>query len=235
MASRGSVLGVIPVRLASKRFPEKALASLHGRPLVVHVVERALLASSLDRVVVATDHPRIAAAVRAFGGEVQLTSVDHKTGSDRVWEVASATDYRQIVNIQGDQPGVDPACIDACVAALSEEGVDMATAGAPLIDSDAPPDLVRVVTDPQNFAVAFSRRSQPKLGLNWRHIGIYAYQRATLEAFASRPQTDAEIREGLEQLRVLEYGGRVKVVFVGSAAPAVDRLEDLQAVRGWNS
>jgi len=226
-----SVLGVIPVRLASKRFPEKALASLDGRPLVFHVYVRALRARTLDHLVVATDHPRIAEAVRAFGGEVQMTRGDHLTGSDRVWEVASGTDYGQIVNIQGDQPLVDPACIDACVEALAETGVDMATAAAPLIDSDAPSSTVRVVTDPQNFALSFSRRSHADRGPNYRHIGIYAFQRATLERFASLPRAESEIREGLEQLRVLEYGGRVKVVCVDSAAPAVDRLEDLQAIR----
>jgi 3-deoxy-manno-octulosonate cytidylyltransferase (CMP-KDO synthetase) len=230
-----SVLGVIPVRLASTRFPEKALASLNGRPLVHHVYRRAQQAKSLDRLIVATDHPRIAQAVRDFGGEVFLTQQEHATGSDRVWEVASTLDFDQIVNIQGDQPRVDPACIDACVAALSEEGVDMATAAAPLKDLNAPPDVVRVVTDPQNFAVCFSRHSQPDLGVNWRHLGIYAFQRSTLKDFAGRAQAPDEIRKGLEQLRVLAYGGKVKVVFVASAAPAVDRREDLQSVLAWKS
>lgn len=230
-----SVLGVIPVRLASTRFPEKALASLHGKPLVHHVYERCLQAHSLDRLIVATDHPRIAEAVRKFGGEVFLTKRTHLTGSDRVWEVASTLDFDQIVNIQGDQPQVDPACIDACVAALGESGVDMVTAAVPLIDLAASSDVVRVVTDPQNFALSFSRRSHPDRGVNWRHLGIYAFRRATLREFASHPQAPDEIRKGLEQLRVLAYGGRVKVVFADSAAPAVDRREDLQAVLDWKS
>lgn len=230
-----SVLGVIPVRLASKRFPEKALASLDGKPLVQHVYTRALQAKSLDRLIVATDHPRIAEVVLGFGGEVQLTTGSHPTGSDRVWEVAKDTRCHRIVNIQGDQPLVDPACIDACVAALSEEGVDMATAAAPLEDLKASQDVVRVVTDPQNFAVDFSRHSQPERGVNWRHIGIYAFQRSTLESFSSHPQAAEEIRKGLEQIRVLAYGGRVKVVFVASAAPAVDRRADLQSVMDWKS
>jgi 3-deoxy-manno-octulosonate cytidylyltransferase (CMP-KDO synthetase) len=230
-----SVLGVIPVRLASTRFPEKALASLNGRPLVHHVYARCLQANSLDRLIVATDHPRIAKVVRDFGGEVFLTKNTHATGSDRVWEVASTLDFDHIVNIQGDQPEVDPICIDACVAALSEKGVDMATAAVPLINLEASSDVVRVVTDPQNFALSFSRRSHSDRGVNWRHLGIYAFQRATLREFASRAQAPEEIRKGLEQLRVLAYGGRVKVVFADSAAPAVDRRGDLQAVLDWKS
>jgi len=233
MASRASVLGVIPVRLASKRFPEKALASLQGRPLLHHVYARALKSKRLDHLVVATDHPRIVEAVESFGGNVCLTRPDHRTGSDRVWEAAKHTDFSQIVNIQGDQPLVDPACIDLCVDALNEPGVDMATAAGQELPPDAPSSVVRVVTDPQNFALGFSRQHISRGGSNRRHIGIYAFQRSALSAFANHPQAAEEIKEGLEQLRVLEYGGRVKVVFVRSAAPSVDMPEDLQAVMNW--
>ena len=128
MASGGSVLGVIPVRLASTRFPEKALASLDGRPLVLHVLERCMEAQSLDKVVVATDHERIARVVEAWGGTVCMTSKHHRCGTDRVWEVASKGEWSSVVNIQGDQPLVSPSTIDSCVEALSMKGVDMATA-----------------------------------------------------------------------------------------------------------
>ena len=221
--------------MASTRFPEKALASLDGRPLVLHVLERCQQARSLDRVVVATDHPRIVDVVVKAGGEAVLTTGDHRCGTDRVWEVASDTDYQHIVNIQGDQPRLNPAAIDSCVEQLQQSGVDMVTVAGEEVAFDAPSSRVRVVTDPQNFAVSFSRENQPKIGRSFHHIGIYAFQRAAMKAFANRDPSPGELRESLEQLRVLEYGGKVKVVFVERAAPAVDRPEDLEAVRAWTS
>jgi 3-deoxy-manno-octulosonate cytidylyltransferase (CMP-KDO synthetase) len=192
-----------------------------------------LEAKSLDKVVVATDHVRVARVVESVGGTVCMTKASHRSGSDRVWEVASKGDWSMVVNIQGDQPGVNPMTIDACVSALGEEGVDMATAAAPLLNPNAPPSVVRVVTDPKQFAVSFGRKTNPSLGLHRRHLGIYAFRRSVLQRFAGRQSSEGEIRENLEQLRVLEYGGRVKVVCVESAAPSVDQPSDLEALCAW--
>ena len=202
---------------------------------MLHVVERAKKAQLLDRVVVATDHPRIAEVVRSAGEEVIMTAGTHRCGTERVWEVAAATSHPLVVNIQGDQPLLQPSAVDACIQALVESDADMATVGAEPVPHDAPRSVVRVVTDPQNFAVAFSRQHVPGAAAHRHHLGIYAFRRAALEAFVSRPPSPGEIRESLEQLRVLEYGGRVKVALVERAAPSVDRPEDLRAVEAWES
>ena len=202
---------------------------------MLHVLERASQSTLLDEVVVATDHPRIAEVVRAAGGEAVMTTGNHRCGSDRVWEVAAARGHSVVVNIQGDQPLLDPSAVDSCILALQESGADMATIGAERVLADAPSSVVRVVTDPQNFAVAFSRQHVPGAEDHWHHVGVYAFRREALEAFANRAPSRGEIRESLEQLRVLEYGGRVKVVLVERAAPSVDRPEDLRAVEAWKS
>ena len=202
---------------------------------MLHVLERAKLALLLDEVIVATDHPRIAEAVRSAGGEVVMTTGIHRCGTDRVWEAAASRSHSIIVNIQGDQPLLEPTSVDACIQALAESEADMATIAAESVPVDAPPSVVRVVTDPQNFAVAFSRQHVPGAGVHRHHVGVYAFRRHALEAFANRSPSSGEIRESLEQLRVLEYGGRVKVVLVERAAPSVDRPEDLRAVEAWES
>ena len=202
---------------------------------MLHVLERAQESTLLDEVLVATDNARIAEVVRAAGGRVMLTSGTHRCGTDRVWEAASTRDHAVIVNIQGDQPLLDPAAVDACIQGLRSSGADMATLAAEQVPFDAPSSVVRVVTDPQNFAVAFSRKHVSKTEIHRHHVGVYAFQRQALEAFANRAPSSGEIRESLEQLRVLEYGGKVKVVLVEQAAPSVDRPEDLRAVEAWKS
>ena len=162
-----------------------------------------------------------------------MTSKHHRCGTDRVWEVASKGEWSSVVNIQGDQPWVSPSTIDACVRALSVEGVDMATAAAPLLNPNAPSSVVRVVTDRKQFAISFGRETDLSRGLPRRHLGIYAFRRSVLRSFAERQPSEGEIRENLEQLRVLEYGGRVKVVCVESAAPSVDQPGDLEALCAW--
>ena len=200
---------------------------------MLHVLERCIQAKSLDEVVVATDHSRIARVVERAGGNVCMTRQSHRCGTDRVWEAASKGDWSAIVNIQGDQPKVNPGTIDACVEALWADDVDMVTAASPLQDLSASSTVVRVVTDPKQFAVSFSRTTDLKRGFHRRHIGIYAFRRSVLEDFARRPPSSGEIRENLEQLRVLEYGGRIKVVCVESAAPSVDQPSDLEALKAW--
>ena len=202
---------------------------------MLHVLERCLQSKCLDEVLVATDHPRIEEVVRLAGGQVVLTSGQHRCGTDRVWEAAKERNFDVVVNIQGDQPRLDPRTVDACVKGLLESNVDMATVAGERVPPDAPKRVVRVVTDRQNLAVAFARTHLVDAGPNFHHIGIYAFRRAALQAFANRAPSPGELRESLEQLRVLEYGGRVKVVFVERATPSVDKPEDLEVVQAWNS
>jgi len=234
-------VGVIPARYHSSRFPGKPLALIDGRTLVERVFERARAARSLTRLLVATDDDRIASAVRAFGGEVAMTSPAHETGTDRLAEVARSLAADLFVNIQGDEPLVDPRDIDQLVDSLeAERSADMATLAAPLLEADQAldPNIVKVVCDTSGRALYFSRSAIPFVrggaaaGHPWmRHVGLYAYRRDFLLEFASWSPGVLEEIEGLEQLRALERGIRIKMVFVDSAGPEVDTAEDLERVR----
>ncbi len=235
------VIGVIPVRWASSRFPGKALATLAGRPLVEHVHRRAARARSLDRLLVATDDERIARVVSGFGGEVVRTAADHASGTDRVAEVAASLAGEIVVNIQGDEALLDPAAVDAAVAPLqANPDLDASTLAAPLADDEAMvrPDVVKVVVDLAGRALYFSRWPVPYAraaagGLPPRvlhHVGLYAYRRSFLLELARWAPTPLELSEGLEQLRVLEHGRRMQVVEVAGAHPGVDTPADLARV-----
>ncbi len=225
-----NILVVIPARMASTRLPGKPLADIGGAPMIVRVWERASLAALPGRVVVATDDARIAGAVQAVGGEAVMTRADHASGSDRVWEVAAATEAEVIVNVQGDEPFVDPALIDAVARAALEPGVDVATAGAPLADPEAPPSVVRVAVDGEGRALSFSRKT-PTEGRALHHVGIYAYRRAALEAFTGLEPSPGERRERLEQLRLHERGFRFRVVEIDGLPLSVDTPEELAEAR----
>ena len=248
-----AIVAIIPARYASTRLPGKPLSDIHGKTLIQRVHERVRGATTLDRVVVATDDERIAAVVRGFGGEVILTSPHHPTGTDRLAEAARTIDSDIVVNVQGDEPMLDPAGIDAAVRALTGgPGLPMATLSLPLVDVEEmlSPSVVKVVTDAARNALYFSRSPIPfvRLGgpldlraaaeeaiarrLARKHVGLYAYRREALRHFASLPPSPLEEAEGLEQLRALHHGMRIRVVPMdGQSGVAVDTPRDLERVR----
>jgi 3-deoxy-manno-octulosonate cytidylyltransferase (CMP-KDO synthetase) len=244
-------IALIPARAASTRLPDKPLADIGGKPMVVRVAERAL-ASGASRVLVATDTPRIAEAVRAHGHEALLTRADHPTGTDRLAEAAEQLgldDAQIIVNVQGDEPLIEPALIDAVAGLLAERpDAAIATCACPLADAQAlfTPSIVKVVCSVDGRALYFSRapipwardalsdgaqRLAPGLPA-WHHIGLYAYRVGFLRRYPSLPQGELERFESLEQLRALEHGHTI-VVHKTPTPPAagVDTPEDLARVR----
>jgi 3-deoxy-manno-octulosonate cytidylyltransferase (CMP-KDO synthetase) len=232
---------IIPARYASTRFPGKPLAQLWGKPLIQHVYERARKAQLADHVVVATDDARIATAARAFGAEVALTRPDHPSGTDRVAEVAATIVTDLVVNVQGDEPLIDPAAKDAAIAPLAADpAIPMGTLCAPLesVEDLANPNVVKVVFDRKGFALYFSRlpipfvRDQGGGVTRYRHLGLYVYRRDFLLSLAQLAPTPLEEAEKLEQLRVLEHGYKIKVVVVPHPSPGVDTPGDLERLRG---
>lgn len=237
-----NAVGVIPARYHSTRFPGKPLALIGGKTLVERVHERARRARRLARVLVATDDERIARAVDSFGGEALLTSPGHLSGTDRLAEVARRVPAGIYVNIQGDEPMLEPQDVDRLVDRLeSDVGVDAATLSEPLPDAAAArdPNVVKVVCDASGRALYFSRSlipHDPSGGSTaghgpWlRHIGIYAYRARLLQEFASWPPGTLERLEGLEQLRILERGRVLHVVPALGRYHGVDTPADLAAV-----
>ena len=232
---------VIPARYGSTRFPAKILASETGKPLVQHVVERARLATRVTDVLVATDDQRIADALRPFGTRCVMTSPAHQSGTDRIAEVARdlPPDVDVIVNVQGDEPEIEPAVIDALAERLQTGGDDMATAATPFPPGAdvADPNLVKVVTSLGGRAVYFSRspvpfwrdRSAGTQPTYYLHLGIYAYRREFLLQFAGWPPTPLEQAEKLEQLRALEHGRSIHVLSVARATHGIDTPEQYAA------
>jgi len=224
------VAGIIPARWASSRFPGKSLALIAGKPLVQRVWERAARAASLSVLAVATDDARIARAVEAFGGRAVMTRSDHPSGSDRVAEAVQGLEAEVVVNIQGDEPLIDPALIDRLAGCFREPGWDMATAACPITDprDEASPSVVKAVWDGSGKALYFSRLSIPfsRDGdhpvTRWRHIGIYAYTVSFLNRLLASPPCPLEQIEKLEQLRALHLGGRIKVLETVAAGIGVD-------------
>jgi len=231
------VLGVIPSRMGAVRFPGKPLADLAGRPLVQWVYEAAAACPRLDRVVVATPDQEIADVVRRFGGEAVLTSPLHPTGTDRVAEVAASTSADVVVNVQGDQPFVTPEMLEHLVApfALGQD-VLMSTVGAPLGPLVDPEDgnVVKVVCDRNGDALYFSRAPIPYYRTPGpapvlHHLGLYAFTKAFLGVYQTLAPTPLELCEGLEQLRVLEHGYRIRVARTDAPAIEVNTPADLVA------
>lgn len=240
---------IIPARLASTRLPGKPLADLGGKPMVVRVAERAA-ESGASRIIVATDHADIAAACAAHGIEVGMTRADHPSGTDRIAEVARALNLSPdevVVNLQGDEPLIDPTLLAACAARISA-ATPMATCAHPIVDAADVfnPNVVKVVLDKSGRALYFSRAaipwhrdafalSQHTLAAGYaplRHIGLYAYHNAFLQLYPSLEPAPLESIEALEQLRVLWHGYPI-AVHITEAAPAagVDTPDDLARVR----
>jgi 3-deoxy-manno-octulosonate cytidylyltransferase (CMP-KDO synthetase) len=250
-----NVIAVIPARYASVRLPGKLLMDIAGKPLILHTLDRAKSIANIDRVIVATDDQRIADVVGESGCEVVLTSEGHASGSDRVAEVAEGLPSGSIiVNVQGDEPLISPRTIEAAVEALLlDDGAQVSTTCEPITDlrDVLSPDVVKVVTDESGVALYFSRSPIPfpreavsefgsleaalvvrpeLLSLFRKHTGLYVYRREFLLSFTALNPTILERAEMLEQLRILESGGRIKVVEVSEMSIGVDTAEDLAKV-----
>jgi 3-deoxy-manno-octulosonate cytidylyltransferase (CMP-KDO synthetase) len=233
---------VIPSRIGAMRLPRKPLAEIAGEPMVVHVWRRTVEAGAGD-VVVATDSREIADVIERAGGKTVMTRPDHPSGSDRVFEAANLVDPAGeidiIVNVQGDQPVLEPSLINDCIAPLGDPAVDIATVAAFLTDPATviEPSVVKLIGSPVGNgdilrALYFTRAPAPfGPGPMYQHIGLYAYRRAALARFVALPPSPLEKREKLEQLRALESGMRIDVKRVDSVPMSVDTPDDLERVR----
>ena len=235
------VVIVIPARYGSTRLAGKPLISLAGKPMIQRVYERAKLAEKADRVIVATDDERVVKAVEEFGGEARMTRTDHRTGTDRVAEVAAHVAGDVFVNVQGDEPLLDPAAVDTAVNALREQPAAAISTVATPIKTPADimdPNVVKAVLDFENYALYFSRAPIPwvrdaarKIQVrHLKHLGLYVFQRDALLEYPTLPQGELERVEQLEQLRWLENGWRIRVAEVEHDAVSVDVPEDVARV-----
>ena len=232
------VVGIIPARWGSTRFPGKPLHGVAGKPLIRHVWERCVEAGCFDQIIVATDDMRIAEAGFEFGAEIAVTAADHPSGTDRIAEVAKKLKKASIIlNVQGDEPLIDPCLLQRLTRKLKDSPqIQIITAAAPL-----PPDefssehIVKVVFDCKGDALYFSRSSIPfRRGTSqvrtYRHFGVYGYRRKALLDFVKTPPSSLEQAEQLEQLRALENGMKIRVVVSETSSPGVDTLEDATEV-----
>jgi 3-deoxy-manno-octulosonate cytidylyltransferase (CMP-KDO synthetase) len=237
------ILGIIPARFASSRFPGKALAAIAGKSMLQHVYERASQARYLQHLVIATDDERIRDEARRFGAAVRMTRADHASGTDRVAEVASADPAGIVINIQGDEPLIDPAAIDAAALSLLDEPeIPMGTLKKRIEDPAeyCNPNVVKVVTDLRGNAIYFSRAPIPYVrdaseqarAVHFKHIGLYVYRRDFLLSYSDLPVGPLERAECLEQLRALENGYPIRVVETEYDSLGVDTPEDLERVAG---
>lgn len=235
------IVVVIPARYASTRLPGKPLIPLAGRPMIQHVYERAKRAQTVHEVLVATDDQRIMDTVQSFGGLARMTRADHRTGTERIAEVAVHEPGDIFVNVQGDEPLIDPVCIDTAVAALLEDPPALIATVATAIrhaNDVMDPNVVKTVLDFDEFALYFSRApipwirdTQQKLHVKyWKHLGLYVFQRDALLDYPTLPQGELEKIEQLEQLRWLENGYRIRVAEVPHDAVSVDVPDDVPRV-----
>ncbi len=251
-----NAIAIIPARYRSVRLPGKMLLEIDGVPLIVHTLRRALAAENVSRVIVATDDARILNVIRENGGEAVMTSANHRSGSDRIAEVAKELPLNSIiVNVQGDEPLISPQTIESAVAArLEDDSADIVTTCEPIENPGdlMDPNVVKVVTDKRGYALYFSRSPIPyprEASLQYqslagayaneqgilahyrKHTGLYVYSREYLLDYASMPQTELEGLEMLEQLRALENGARIKVVEAEASSIGVDTPEDFERVK----
>jgi 3-deoxy-manno-octulosonate cytidylyltransferase (CMP-KDO synthetase) len=240
-SAKPEVVIVIPARFGSTRLPGKPLVSLAGQPMIQRVYERAKMATLADRVMIATDDERIVKAVESFGGAARMTRLDHRTGTERVAEVAAHEKGDIFVNVQGDEPLLDPAAVDTAVNALLEEPPAAVATVATSIKTPADimdPNVVKTVLDFDNNALYFSRAPIPwvrdttsKMQVrHLKHLGLYVFQREALLEYPTLPQGELERIEQLEQLRWLENGWKIRVAEVEHDAVSVDVPEDIARV-----
>lgn len=238
------VIGVIPARYSSIRFEGKVLADILGKPMIQHVWERAKQARALDEVIIACDHEAVADAARKFGAKWVMTSKGHASGTDRITEIINPLDVKIVVNIQGDEPLIHPTMIDSVARALLDDPrVSMATVMKKIEDPNLinDPNIVKVVTDKNNFALYFSRAAIPYLAINsdikqpayFKHIGLYGYTKDFLFIYKNLPASNLENIEKLEQLRALEEGFKIKVIETKFDTIGVDTPSDLEKVKEY--
>ncbi|HTL70301.1 MAG TPA: 3-deoxy-manno-octulosonate cytidylyltransferase [Candidatus Eisenbacteria bacterium] len=236
-------IGVIPARYGSTRFEGKVIKDLCGKPVIQHVYERAKKAKLLDDLIIATDDDRILKVVEGFGGKAVFTSKAHLTGTDRLTEVVNALDVRIVVNIQGDEPLINPLVIDDLVRAMQDDPEVMMATVVKRSRSEEEfrsPDVVKAVMDSRNYALYFSRSPIPTFakpgveeGYFYKHIGIYAYHKDFLFTFKKQPPGGLETLERLEQLRALENGTRIKCIETKFETVGVDTPEDLALAKAY--
>lgn len=244
------IVAIIPARYGSTRFPGKALALLAGKPMIQHVYEQTLKASLISRAIVATDDRRIADVIHQMGGEAIMTSTAHETGTDRLAEVAQGLEADIVVNVQGDEPLINPVMIDQAIEPfLYSNDLKMGTLKSRVkcLHDFLSPNVVKVVTDNAGYALYFSRSPLPFFRDRWqdlkddafasgkllcyKHVGLYVFQRDFLLEYAAMPQTFLELSEKLEQLRALENGIRIRVVETEFESLGIDTPEDLNKAK----
>lgn len=230
---------VIPARYASSRFPGKALADIMGKPMIYHVCSRCIPAKNVDKVIVATDDTRIKDAVESFGFEAVMTSLEHKTGTDRVAEVAMKENAEIVINVQGDEPMIRTETIEQVVDGLLQDSqVYYAQAATEIVNPDDFIDstVVKIAVGAEDYAVFYSRSPipYPKTRINYKaykHIGVYGYRNSFLQTFTKLPQRPIEQIEQIEQLRAIEHGYKVKIIKIPYDTISVDVPNDLFEVR----
>jgi len=235
---------VIPARYGSKRFPGKPLVKIHGKEMVLHVYERALKSKFAREVIIATDDDRIFSCAKNYGAKVEMTAKDIKSGTDRVWEVAKKLNYRIVVNLQGDEPFIDPSVIDDAILTLkNSKDADISTPVKPINEEKEikDPNIVKVVFNGSYYAIYFSRSPIPyyreKKGeiKYYKHIGLYCFKREALQKFVNLPQSNLEKIEKLEQLRAIENGLKIKIFITDYNSISVDTPEDLKKILSQTS
>ncbi len=227
---------IIPARYGSSRLEGKPLLKVNDKPIIQWVYEKAKSVKSADVVIVATDDERIFDAVKAFGGEVEMTSAEHKCGSDRIKEVADRhADFEYIINLQGDEPMIKKEMIEAVIDGVKNHNADISTLIRPIEDKNEVenPNLVKCVIDNNGFALYFSRSKIPferkeNPAPFYGHIGIYGYTRKALTTMTTSAQTPLEISESLEQLRALQMGMRIKTSIINEKPVGIDTIEDFE-------
>jgi 3-deoxy-manno-octulosonate cytidylyltransferase (CMP-KDO synthetase) len=239
------IAGIIPARYASTRFPGKSLIDIHGKSMIQRVYEEAAKSASLDKLVVATDDVRILDHVRSFGGEAVMTGADHPSGTDRCWDALQqlGEGYKYVINIQGDEPFIDPAQIDELAAILQDGTVELATQMIPVNNHEElfDPGEVKIVLNTKMEALYFSRMVIPFIkGVDqkewhkhhqyYRHVGMYAYRMDVLQRITKLPVSALEKAESLEQLRWLENGFSIKCVTTRFESHCIDTPEDIEKV-----
>jgi 3-deoxy-manno-octulosonate cytidylyltransferase (CMP-KDO synthetase) len=230
-----AAIAIIPARFNSTRFPGKPVAEIDGKTLIEHVYRRVEQASLVTRIMVATDDRRIADVVQRFGGTAVMTRDDHPSGTDRLAEVAENLDSQAlIVNVQGDEPMIEPSDIDRAITAARAGGVEIVTLMTKMDpETSGDPNRVKVVTDRDGIALYFSRSKIPSGGTCFLHLGLYVYRVDFLRKFAKLERTPLEIAERLEQLRALEHGYRIRVVEVEKESWGIDTPADLERYKDF--
>ena len=231
-----SAIAIIPARFQSTRLPGKPVIEVRGKTLIEHVYRRVEQAGSIERILVATDDERIAQAVQSFGGNVIMTRIDHQSGTDRLAEAAGKLpEDALVVNVQGDEPLIEPEVIDRAVAAARLKDSEIVTLRTKLVDRADIEDSnrVKVVVNRDGLALYFSRSPIPSSGTTFLHLGLYVYRAGFLRRFTRLERTPLEIGERLEQLRALEHGFRIRVVEVESESWGIDTPADLEKFKSY--